>query len=53
MAKVLAMLRAGWLTAVSYRVNMAASVVALLVTLVPVYFVGNALQPFMAGRISA
>ena len=52
MAKVLAMLRAGWLTAVSYRVNMVASVVALLVTLVPVYFVGNALQPFMAGRIS-
>lgn len=53
MRKVAAMLRAGWLGASSYRLNMLLSIAALSVTLVPLYFVGNALQPFMAGRISS
>jgi ABC-2 type transport system permease protein len=46
------MLRAGWLAAASYRINMLVSIAALAGTLVPLYFVGNALQPFMAQRIS-
>ena len=48
----LALTRASWRTAKSYRVSFALSFVSLLVTIVPVYFVANALQPFMASRIA-
>lgn len=47
MREALALMRASWLTATSYRLNMLFSVVALLVTVVPFYFVGRALQPLM------
>jgi ABC-2 type transport system permease protein len=47
-----ALMRASWRTAKSYRVSFALSFASLLVTIVPVYFVANALQPFMATRIA-
>jgi ABC-2 type transport system permease protein len=48
----LALTRASWRTAKSYRVSFVLSFVSLLVTIVPVYFVANALQPFMASVIA-
>ena len=45
------MTRATWLTAVSYRMGMVLSVLALVVTIVPVYFVSQALQPIVAESI--
>jgi ABC-2 type transport system permease protein len=47
----LALLRAGWLSALSYRLEMALSVGGLLVLVVPLYFVAHALQPVMADSI--
>ena len=44
--------RASWRTAKSYRVSFALSFVSLVVTIVPVYFVATALQPFMASVIA-
>ena len=44
--------RASWRTAKSYRVSFVLSFVSLLVTIIPVYFVANALQPFMASVIA-
>ena len=44
--------RASWRTAKSYRLSFVLSFVSLLVTIVPVYFVANALQPFMATVIA-
>lgn len=51
MREALALMRAGWLSAASYRLNMVFSVFALLVTVVPFYFVAKALQPLMATAI--
>lgn len=51
MRKVLALVRASWLAAASYRVGMAMSLASLLLTIVPLYFVANALQPVMAESI--
>jgi len=48
----IALTRASWRTAKSYRVSFAMSFVSLAVTIVPVYFVANALQPFMASVIA-
>jgi ABC-2 type transport system permease protein len=48
-----ALLRASWLTARSYRMAMALSVVSLLLTVVPLYFVAQALQPIAARSISS
>jgi ABC-2 type transport system permease protein len=48
----IALTRASWRTAKSYRVSFVLSFASLLVTIVPVYFVANALQPFMASRIA-
>lgn len=47
-----ALVRASWRTAKSYRVSFVLSFVSLLVTIVPVYFVATALQPFMASVIA-
>ena len=47
-----ALTRASWRTAKSYRVSFVLSFVSLLVTIVPVYFVATALQPFMASVIA-
>ena len=52
MREAMALMRASWLTATSYRLNMVFSVVALLVTIVPFYFIADALQPIMAQAIS-
>jgi len=51
-AAAFALTRASWRTAKSYRVSFAMSFVSLAVTIVPVYFVANALQPFMASVIA-
>jgi ABC-2 type transport system permease protein len=44
--------RASWRTAKSYRLSFVLSFVSLVVTIIPVYFVANALQPFMATVIA-
>jgi ABC-2 type transport system permease protein len=49
----LALTQASWRTARSYRFSFALSFVSLAVTILPVYFVANALQPFMASVIAS
>jgi ABC-2 type transport system permease protein len=51
MHAALALTRAGWQTARSYRVSMAVSIAWLALTIVPVYYVALALQPLMAASI--
>ena len=51
MRQILALMRVQWLSQASYRANMVISVVGMIVSVVPVYFVARALNPFMAGRI--
>lgn len=46
-----ALIRAAWLSASSYRLGMAISLGGLVVSIVPLYFVANALQPVMAESI--
>ncbi|HEU5209588.1 MAG TPA: ABC transporter permease [Longimicrobiales bacterium] len=53
MHKVAALLRASALNAASYRLSLVLSAVGLLATIVPIYFVANALQPVMAPRIQS
>ncbi len=48
-----ALFRAGWLTASSYRLNLVFSLLGLGLTLVPIYFVAQALQPVAAASIQA
>jgi ABC-2 type transport system permease protein len=48
----LALTQASWRTAKSYRFSFVLSFISLAVTIVPVYFVANALQQFMAPVIS-
>jgi len=45
------LITAGWHTALSYRIQMATSLASLAFTVVPVYFVANALQDLMAKAI--
>lgn len=52
MGESLALLRAGWLSAASYRLNLFFSLLGLGLTLVPVYFVAQALEPVAAASIS-
>jgi ABC-2 type transport system permease protein len=49
----LALTQASWRTARSYRFSFVLSFVSLAVTIVPVYFVATALQPFMASVIAS
>lgn len=49
--KVLALTRARWLAASSYRLNHVLSLVMQLFTIVPLFFVSRPLQPVMAGAI--
>jgi len=49
--KVLAIVRANWLTALSYRVETLFSFSGLFVGVIPLYFVSQALQPMMAKAI--
>lgn len=52
MRRAMALVRASWLTAASYRFNLFVSLVSLLVMVIPVYFVAQALQPVMAESIA-
>jgi ABC-type polysaccharide/polyol phosphate export permease len=52
MRKSLALIQASWRTQRSYRVSMILSVLSLGVTVLPVYFVSKALQPYMASSIA-
>lgn len=47
-----ALVRARWRAARSYRLRMAFSILSLLVSVVPLYFVSGALQPVMADKIA-
>ena len=49
---VAALTHAAWRTAKSYRVSFVLSFASLAVTIIPVYFVATALQPFMATVIA-
>jgi ABC-2 type transport system permease protein len=48
-----ALLRAGWLTARSYRVSLVLSILSLALTIIPLYFVAGALQPLVASSIAS
>ena len=51
MRGVVALIRASWDAAASYRVGLAFSSLSLLAAFVPLFFVSRALQPMMASRI--
>jgi ABC-type multidrug transport system permease subunit len=51
MGKTLALLVAQWRSARSFRLRMVFSIVALVASVVPTFYIANALQPFMASRI--
>lgn len=51
MRKIGALVRAAWLSASSYRLGIVLSITSLLFTVVPLYFVGGALQPTMVNVI--
>jgi ABC-2 type transport system permease protein len=50
---VAALTRASWHQAKSYRLSLVMQVFGLMFTVIPIYFIANALQPTMAGSISA
>ena len=52
MYKIAALIRAGWLAATSYRLGVIMSFGALILGVVPVFFVTRALQPTMASVIA-
>ena len=52
MREAMALIRARWLTVMSYRLQLLFSTMGLLVSIVPIYFVTRALQPMMAGKIT-
>lgn len=51
MRKVLALMRASWLVALSYRLQMVLSVAGVLLIIAPLYLIAQALQPVMAASI--
>jgi len=51
MMKILALMRARWLSATSYRLNMFFSFGGMLVSFIPLYFVAGALQPVVEDSI--
>jgi ABC-2 type transport system permease protein len=51
MRKIFAMMRASWQAASSYKLNMVWSLLALVISVIPLYYVTRAFQPFMASRI--
>ena len=53
MGEVLGLVRAGWLTALSYRLNLVFSLLGLGLSIVPLYFVAQALQPVAATSIQS
>lgn len=52
MREVASLIRASWRTALSYRLSMVLSLVSLILTVVPLFFVARALQPVMAESIA-
>lgn len=52
MRSILAFLRAAFLTASSYRLAMVLSLLSLLATVVPLYFISGALQPVVQASIA-
>lgn len=52
MRSALALIQASWRTQRSYRVSIILSILMLGVTVLPVYFVSQALQPYMAPSIA-
>jgi ABC-2 type transport system permease protein len=52
MREALALISASWRTQRSYRVSIILSILMLGVTVLPVYFVSQALQPYMASSIA-
>lgn len=51
MREILALIRAHWLTQTSYRLRTVFGMLSILVSVVPLYFVSDALQPVMADSI--
>lgn len=51
MHKILSLARVGWTSAASYRLNLILSIVGMLVSVIPLYFVAGALQPVVADAI--
>ena len=52
MGKAFALIQASWRTQRSYRVSIVLSILSLGVTVLPVYFVSKALQPYAAASIA-
>jgi ABC-2 type transport system permease protein len=51
MREVLALVRANWLTQTSYRLGTVFSMFSILISVIPLYFISDALQPVMAESI--
>src|SRR3712207_985828 len=51
MREAMALIRARWLTIVSYRMQTVFSFLGLIVSVIPIYFISRALQPMMASSI--
>lgn len=51
MRKVLALVRASWKAAMSYRIRSVLSLASLIVSIVPLYYIAKAIQPIAAGAI--
>jgi ABC-2 type transport system permease protein len=49
---VLAFVRAGWMSAASYRVNAVLSLFSFVVSIVPIYFIAGAIEPLMGSSIA-
>jgi ABC-2 type transport system permease protein len=51
MREVLALLRINWLAAISYRLEMVISLVGMIFSIVPIYFISKAIQPVVEESI--
>jgi ABC-2 type transport system permease protein len=52
LSRVLAFVRAGWLSATSYRVNAVLSLLSFAASIIPIYFIAGAIEPMMANSIA-
>ncbi len=52
MREIVALMRASWLAAASYRLGLVISLVGFAIGFVPMFFVANAIQPIVADSIS-
>ena len=53
MREAWALVVSSWKTALSYRLSMVFSMVSLVVTIIPVFYVARAMQGIMAGKIAS